>query len=60
MKKESKKIYQFLNDKVYSPLRKNLYIICDEAKDIIQVFIHLLFDQQQKLADYINANYQNI
>lgn len=60
VRKEGEKIYHYLNDKVYSPLRKNLYIIIDEAKDIVQVFIHILFDQQEKMASYIRSNYKNI
>eukprot|EP00347_Sterkiella_histriomuscorum_P014547 403360459 len=56
----SEKIYRFMNDKVYSPLKTQFYVIYDKTTNIIQVFVKVLKEHQEKVADYIRSNYENV
>lgn len=60
VKEKSEQLYKYLNENVYSPLKKNLYIWYDDAKDVIQVFMQIIKDQQQKVAEYVRQHYENV
>ena len=36
------KLYRFLNDKLYNPLKNNLYVIYDQGSNIISFFVKVL------------------
>lgn len=56
----SEKIYKFMNDKVYSPLKTQFYVIVDKTTNLISVFVKVLKEHQDKVADYIRKNYENV
>lgn len=56
----SEKLYRFMNDKVYSPLKTQFYVMYDKTTNIIQVFVKVLKEHQEKVADYIRKNYENV
>jgi len=60
LKKGSKKLYRFLNDKLYNPLKNNLYVIYDQGSNYISFFIRVLHEHQAKVADYIHRHYENV
>ena len=38
----SEKLYRFMNDKVYSPLKNQFYVIYDKTTNLISVFVKVL------------------
>lgn len=42
MKEGGEKLFRFLNDKVYNPLKNQLYIIYDQSTNYISFFVHIL------------------
>ena len=56
----SEKVYHFMNDKVYSPLKNQFYVMVDKTTKGIQVFVKVLKEHQERVADYIRANYENV
>lgn len=60
MIENSEKIYRFMNDKVYSPLKTQFYVIYDKSTNYISLFVKVLKEHQEKVADYIRKHYDNI
>lgn len=56
----SEKIYHFMNDKVYSPLKSQFYVMVDKTTKGVQVFVKVLKEHQERVADYIRRNYENV
>lgn len=49
-----------MNDKVYSPLKTQFYVIYDKSTNYISLFVKVLKEHQEKVADYIRKHYENI
>lgn len=60
VKNGSVKLYHFLNDKLYNPLKNNLYVIYDQGSNYISFMVKILKEHQHKVADYILKNYNNV
>lgn len=56
----SEKLYRFMNDKVYSPIKNQFYVIYDKTTNLISVFVKVLKEHQEKVADYIRKHYENV
>jgi hypothetical protein len=42
VKEGSVKLYRYLNDKLYNPLKNNLYVIYDQGSNMISFFIKVI------------------
>lgn len=60
MKEGGVKLYKFLNDKLYNPLKNNLYVIYDQSSNMISFCIKILKEHQAQVADYITKYYENV
>lgn len=60
VKKKSVELYRYLNDKLYTPLKNKFYVIYDQSSTVISFFIQVLQEHQQKIKEYIQANYENV
>jgi hypothetical protein len=58
IQEKSIKMYNFVNDKIYCPLKNNLYVFYD--KNIITIMVSVLFEHQQKVKDYVLTHYTNV
>jgi glycerol-3-phosphate O-acyltransferase len=59
-KEKSVQLYKFLNDKVYSPLRKNIIVIYDQSTNYISFMVKVIQEHQGKMLDYIRDHYTNV
>ena len=63
-KEKGVKLYRFLNDKVYSPLRDNIYVFYDQSTDYVSFMIKKFSEQwtenQTKIIDYARERYENV
>lgn len=50
----------FVNDKIYFPLRKNLIVIIDKSADLIIFLVKAAHQQEQKIVEYIRRHYENV
>ena len=46
LKENGLKIYMYLNEKVYSPLKDNLYIIYDQSSQYVTYMIKIISENQ--------------
>lgn len=60
MKEGSVKLYRFLNDKVYCPLKNNLIVIYDQSTNYISFMIKVLKEHQEKVLEYVKTHYENV
>lgn len=60
IKQGSKKLYRFLNDKLYNPVKNNLYVIYDQSSNYISFFVKILQEHQSNVAAYIQHHYENV
>ena len=56
----SVKVYRYLNDKVYNPLRENLYVIYDEASDYYSFMVKVIKEHHAKVIEYVKEHYDNV
>lgn len=49
-----------MNDRVYSPLRKNLIVIYDQSTNYISFMFKVLKEHQAKVMQYIKDHYSNV
>lgn len=54
------KLYHFVNDKVYSPLKEYAIVLYDQSQKYISMFIRVLKDNQKNVLDYILKRYENV
>jgi len=54
------KLYTFMSDKVYSPLKENFLVIYDQSTHYIAVVINILKEHQQNVVNHIHKYYENI
>ncbi len=58
------KLYRFLNNKVYSPLKDNFYVVYDQTTGYISFMIKFISEsfqeQQYKIQDYVKEHYENV
>jgi hypothetical protein len=63
-KEKGVKLYRFLNEKVYHPLKDNIFIVYDEATNyisfMIKAFSETWLEQQTKIIHYVRDKYENV
>ena len=60
LKSQSYKLYKFMNDKVYFPLRSNLIMIYDSSSNYISFLIRVVKEHQSQVFNYIHTHYDNV
>ena len=64
VKDKSIKLYNFMNDKIYNPLKENIIIIYDKSTQYISLMVKLIrdniYEQQTRIIDYVRKNYENV
>lgn len=60
VKDGSVQLYRFLNDKVYTPLESNLYVIYDKSSHMLSFLMEVLIENQQKIKEYLVKHYENV
>lgn len=62
VKEHGIKLYRFINEKIdqLNPLLDNLYVIIDEAKAKFSFMMRVLQENQPKVVDYIQKQYENV
>lgn len=60
VKEGSVQLYKFLNDRVYSPLQSNLYVIYDQSSHMLSFLMEVLIENQQKIKEYLAKHYENV
>jgi len=53
-------LYKFFNDRVYTPLKSNLYVIYDCSTQILTFLMQVVIEKQQVLREYLSKNYENV
>ncbi len=53
-------LYKFFNDKVYTPVKSNLYVIYDRSTQVLSFLMKVVLEQQQKLREYLAKHYENV
>jgi hypothetical protein len=53
-------LYKFFNDRVYSPLMSNLYVIYDCSTQILTFMMQVVIEKQTVLREYLAKNYENV
>ena len=56
----SVQLYRFFNDRVYTPLKSNLYVIYDRSTNMLSFLIEVLLEHQQRLREYLTKHYENV
>jgi hypothetical protein len=63
-KEKGIKLYRFLNEKVYHPLKENIFFIYDQSSNYISFMIKKFSEnwseQQTKIIDYVREHYENV
>lgn len=54
------KLYHFISDKVYSPLKEYVIVLYDQSTKYISLFVRVLKDNQKNVLDYILERYENV
>ncbi len=60
LKTQSFKMYKFMNDRVYFPLRENLIMIYDSTQDYVSFLIRIAKEHQSQVYTYIKEHYDNV
>ncbi len=60
LQEESLRIYKFLNDRVYFPLKENLIVIQDKSDKYISFLIKVMKEHQDTISHYVHSHYQNV
>ena len=53
-------LYKFFNDRVYTPLKSNLYVIYDGSTQILTFMMQVVIEKQTALREYLAKNYENV
>lgn len=53
-------LYKFFNDRVYTPLKSNLYVIYDCSTQILTFMMQVVIEKQTALREYLAKNYENV
>lgn len=53
-------LYKFINDKVVTPVKSNLYVIYDRSTQVLSFLMKVVLEQQQKLREYLAKHYENV
>ena len=56
----SVQLYKFFNDKVYTPVKSNLYVIYDRSTQVLSFLMEVVLEHQQKLREYLAKHYENV
>ena len=54
------KLYHFINDKVYSPVKEYVIVLYDQTTKYISMFVRVLKDNQKNILDYVLNRYENV
>jgi len=54
------KLYHFINDKVYSPVKEYVIVLYDQTTKYISMFVRVLQDNQKNILDYVLNRYENV
>jgi len=60
LSEQGQKLYHFVNDKVYSPLKEYVIVLYDQSTKYISMFVRVLKQNQKNVLDYILARYENV
>lgn len=60
LKSESVNVAQYLNDRVYFPLRENLICFVDQGRKMYSFLIQIINEHQEKIVNYVNTHYENV
>jgi len=50
----------FVNDKVYFPMRERIVFIFDEATKVLSFLVQIYNEHQEEVSQYINTHYENV
>lgn len=53
-------LYKFFNDRVYTPLKSNLYVIYDQSTQIMSFLMEVVLEKQHALHEYLSKHYENV
>ena len=56
----SVELYKFFNDRVYTPVKSNLYVIYDRSTQVLSFLMQVVNEHQQKMRDYLAKHYENV
>jgi hypothetical protein len=59
-KDNSVKIYKYVNESVYNPLKNNLYVIYDTTSGYYSFVVNVLKEHQAKVIEYVKEHYDNV
>lgn len=54
------KLYHFMNDKVYSPIKEYAIVLYGSTQQYISMFVRVLKENQRNLLDYVLQRYENV
>jgi hypothetical protein len=54
------KLYHFINDKVYSPLKEYVIVLYGSTQQYLSMFVRVIKENQRNLLDYILKRYENV
>ena len=56
----SVQLYKFFNDRVYTPVKSNLYVIYDRSTQVLSFLMEVVHEHQQKMREYLAKHYENV
>ena len=59
-KDNSVKIYRYVNESVYNPLKNNLYVIYDTTSNYYSFMVKVVKENQAKVIEYVKEHYDNV
>jgi len=54
------KLYRFISDKIYNPLKENIIVIYDHTTNYLTLLVQMYKEHQTKLLDYLREHYENV
>ena len=60
VKDSSLQAINYFNDKIYFPLKENLFVIYDKTTNVISFMFKVFAEHQSKVLDYVTKNYKNV
>jgi hypothetical protein len=56
----SVRVYRYVNESVYNPLKNNLYVIYDTTTEYYSFMVKVLKENQAKVIEYVREHYDNV
>jgi len=60
VKDSSVKIYRYVDESVYTPVKNNLYVIYDATTDYYSFMVKVIQEHHAKVIEYVKEHYDNV